>query len=73
MLCFIELSSRRVHMPGSTPKPDAAFMTQVTREATGLDGTLDGKKILTHDGDKIFTEHFREMPELAGSLLLERS
>jgi putative transposase len=40
-LFVIELHSRRVHIAGSTPHPDEAFVLQIVRHLTdGTDGSL---------------------------------
>src|SRR5216684_4319341 len=39
-LFVIELASRRVHLVGSTPHPDAAFMGQVARGLTAADDSV---------------------------------
>ena len=45
----IELHSRRVHIAGSTPHPDEAFMLQLVRSLTdGTDGVLNGPRFLYH-------------------------
>jgi hypothetical protein len=42
---LIELSTRRVEIAGMTPEPDAAWMTQVSRNVTDAsDGFLTGKR-----------------------------
>jgi putative transposase len=46
-LFVIELHSRRVHLVGSTPQPDEAFMLQIARHLTdATDGVLDGSRFL---------------------------
>ena len=56
VLVVIELSSRKIHVPGITPGPDSAFMMQVGRNLTDpLDGFLLGKRFLILDRDKKFT------------------
>ena len=48
----IDLESRRVHLVGSTPYPDDAFVCQVARVLTGADeGVLRGSRILICDPD----------------------
>jgi hypothetical protein len=48
----IELESRRVHLVGSTPYPDDAFVHQVAGVLTGADdGVLRGYRILICDRD----------------------
>ena len=51
-LFVIELASRRVHLVGSTPHPDDAFMCQVARVLMAADdGILRGHRILICDRD----------------------
>ena len=51
-LFVIELASRRVHLVGSTPHPDDAFVCQVARVLTAADdGILRGHRILICDRD----------------------
>jgi putative transposase len=46
-LFVIDLRSRRVHVVGSTPNPDAAFMAQAARCLTdAVDGFLAGHRVL---------------------------
>ena len=46
-LFVIDLRSRRVHVAGSTPTPDAGFMAQAARRPTdAVDGFLAGHRIL---------------------------
>jgi transposase InsO family protein len=56
----IELESRRVHLVGSTPHPDDAFVLQVARGLTGADdGVLRGHRILICDRDTKWSAAFR--------------
>ena len=49
----IELHSRRVHIVGSTPHPDEAFMLQIGRHLTdATDGVLRGPRFLICDRDR---------------------
>ena len=49
----IELQSRRVHVLGSTPRPDEAFVIQTLRLVTDeADGILRGGRILIYDRDR---------------------
>jgi hypothetical protein len=49
----IELHSRRVHLLGSTPHPDEAFMLQIARHLTdAADGVLDRPRFLICDRDR---------------------
>jgi putative transposase len=48
----IDLASRRVHIVGSTPQPDALFMQQVSRTLIAADdGFLRGHRVLICDRD----------------------
>ena len=49
----IELHSRRVHIVGSTPHPDEAFMLQIARQLTdATDGVLKEQRFLICDRDQ---------------------
>jgi putative transposase len=66
-LCVIDLRSRRVHVAGSTPTPDAGFMAQAARRLTdAVDGFLAGHRILICDRDTKWTAGFRRIVEGAG-------
>jgi transposase InsO family protein len=66
-LCVIDLRSRRVHVAGSTPTPDAVFMAQAARRLTdAVDGFLAGHRILICDRDTKWTAGFRRIVEGAG-------
>jgi putative transposase len=66
VLFFLELSTRRVEIAGITAAPDAAWMSQVSRNVTDVsDGFLTGKRHLIHDRDPLFTGAFRDT--LAGT------
>jgi hypothetical protein len=61
VLFIIELSTRRIHIAGIAPEPDAAWMSQMSRNLTDVgDGFLAGKRFLIHDRDPLFTVAFRE-------------
>jgi transposase InsO family protein len=67
VLFIIELSTRRVEIAGITTEPDAAWMSQVSRNVTDVgDGFLTGKRFLIHDRDPLFTGAFRETLASAG-------
>ena len=60
VLVVIELSSRKVHIAGITPRPDGAFMMQVGRNLTDpQDGFVRGKRWLILDRDQKFTTESR--------------
>jgi putative transposase len=66
-LFVLDLRSRRVHVAGSTPTPDAWFMAQVARRLTdAVDGFLAGHRILICDRDSKWTEGFRRIIQGAG-------
>jgi transposase InsO family protein len=66
-LFVIDLQSRRVHVVGSTPNPDAAFMAQAARCLTdAVDGSLANHRVLICDRDGKWTEGFRRIVEGAG-------
>ena len=50
-----------------TTQPDAAWMTQLSRNLTdAIDGFLVDKRFLIHDRDPLFTREFRETLDAAG-------
>jgi hypothetical protein len=52
-LFVIELESRRVHIVGSTPHPDEAFMLQAMRHLTDdVDGVLRSSSVMNCDRDR---------------------
>src|SRR2546425_5327534 len=66
-LFVIDLRSRRVHVVGSTPNPDATFMAQAARHLTdAVDGFLSGHRVVICDRDAKWTEGFRSILEGAG-------
>jgi putative transposase len=66
-LFVIDLRSRRVHVAGSTPTPDAWFMAQAARRLTdGVDGFLVGHRILICDRDGKWTDGFRRILQSPG-------
>ncbi len=66
-LFVIDLRSRRVHVVGSTPNPNAEFMVQAARRLTdAVDGFLAGHRFLICDRDGKWTERFRCLLEAAG-------
>ena len=68
VLVVIELSSRKMHIAGITPRPDSAFIMQVGRNLTDpLDGFLRGKRWLILDRHQKFTTEFRDLLEHAGT------
>src|SRR3989441_5503409 len=66
-LFVLDLRSRRVHVVGSTPNPDAAFMAQAARCLTdAVDGFLTGHRVLICDRDGKWTDGFRGIVEGSG-------
>ena len=66
-LFVIDLRSRRVHVAGSTPTPDAWFMAQAAQQLTDVvDGFLMGHQILICDRDAKWTDGFRRILQGAG-------
>jgi putative transposase len=66
-LFVIDLRSRRVHVAGSTPTPDASFMAQAARRLTdAVDGFLADHRILICDRDAKWTEGFCRIVQGAG-------
>jgi putative transposase len=62
VLVVMELATRRVHIAGITPHPQAAFIQQCARQLTDpFDGFLLGKRYLIHDRDTKFTPAFDEL------------
>jgi hypothetical protein len=56
----IELATRRVKLAGIHHTPTGPWMVQQARNLTDSeDGFLNGKRILIHDRDPLFTEKFR--------------
>ena len=60
ILFFIELSTRRVHVAGTTSRPDSAWVTQQARNLS-ITGTLEEKHILLRDRDSKFSGPFDEV------------
>ena len=66
-LFVIELHSRRVHIVGSTPCPNEAFMLQIARHLTDtVDGALVGQRSLICDRDCKWSAAVRHLLETAG-------
>ena len=60
VLFFIELATRRVHVVGTTRRPDSAWVTQQARNLS-ITGSLDEKKLLIRDRDAKFSGPFDEV------------
>jgi transposase InsO family protein len=67
VLIVMELSTRRVHLAGVTPKPNTAWMMQIGRNLTDPDGVLSGKRFIIMDRDEKFSEAFRTMLSECGT------
>jgi transposase InsO family protein len=68
----IELASRRVHLVGSTPQPDDAFIVQVARTLTHADDSaLRAHRILICDRDTKWSEAFRRTIAPAGIRIVQ--
>jgi hypothetical protein len=66
-LFVIELHSRRVHIVGSTPHPDEAFMLQIARHLTDdIDAVLSGHRFLIYDRDRKWSSAVRHLLETSG-------
>jgi len=60
VLIFIELSTRRVHVAGTTARPDSAWVTQQARNLSII-GCIDNKHLLIRDRDAKFSGAFDEV------------
>ena len=65
VLFFIELSTRRVHVAGSTSRPDSAWVTQQARNLAII-GHLEDKHVLVRDRDTKFSGGFDEVLRTEG-------
>jgi transposase InsO family protein len=71
-LFVLDLRSRRVHVAGSTPTPDAGFMAQAARRLTdAVDGFLASHRVLICDRDAKWTEGFRRIVEGSGVRIVQ--
>src|SRR5262245_8826326 len=71
-LFVLDLCTRRVHVAGSTPHPDKAFMTQAARRLTdAVDGFLVGYRALICDRDTKWMGGFRRVIEDAGVRIVQ--
>ena len=62
VLFFIELGSRRVHLAGCTPTPNAPWVTQQARQVTWtLAERPERVRFLIRDRDQKFTDRFDEV------------
>jgi len=60
VLFFIELTTRRVHIAGTTSRPDSAWVTKQARNLS-ITGGLEEKHILLRDRDSKFSGRFEEV------------
>src|SRR5499433_873315 len=71
-LFVLDLCTRRVHVAGSTPHPNEAFMAQAARRVTdAVDGFLVGHRALICDRDTKWMEGFRRVIEGAGVRIVQ--
>ncbi len=67
VLFFIHLGSRKIHVAGVTPHPNAAWMVQVARNVTMEEwGFLSPGQYLIHDRDTKFCAAFQQIIDDAG-------
>jgi hypothetical protein len=67
VLFFIHLASRKVHVAGVTPHPDAQWMVQIAHNVTMIDwGFLASGQYLIHDRDSKFCPAFQRTIDAAG-------
>jgi transposase InsO family protein len=67
VLFFIHLGSRRVHIAGVTPSPQASWMMQIARNVTMEDwGFLSPGQYLIHDRDGKYCPVFQQLIDVAG-------
>jgi putative transposase len=67
VLFFIHLASRKVHIAGVTPHPDARWMVQVARNVTMAEwGFLSSGQYLIHDRDGKYCPAFQRIIDDAG-------
>ena len=68
----IELQSRRVHIVGSTPHPNEAFMLQIARQFTDpTDRVGDGPRVLICDRDRKWSTAVRHLLETSGVRVIQ--
>ena len=68
----IELQSRRVHILGSTPHPNEAFMLQIARQFTDpTDRVGDGPRVLICDRDQKWSTAVRHLLETSGVRVIQ--
>ena len=68
----IELHTRRVHVLGSTPYPDEAFVIQAMRDLTDpIDGRRHAPSVLICDGDRKWSVAVQHFLETAGVRIVQ--
>jgi putative transposase len=72
VLFFIELSTRRVHVAGTSSRPDSAWVTQQARNLS-ISGSLERKHLLLRDRDSKFTGPFDEIFRTDGLRVVVRT
>ena len=70
VLFFIELSTRRVHVAGTSSRPDSAWVTQQARNLA-ITGRLEERHILLRDRDSKFPGPFDEVFGTEGLTLVK--
>ena len=70
VLFFIEVAIRRVHVAGTTNRPDSAWVTQQARNLS-ITGRPDEKKLLIRDRDAKFSGTFDELFRTEGLRVVE--
>ena len=67
VLFFLHLGSRKIHVAGVTPHPNAAWMVQVARNVTmEAWGCLSPGQYLIHDRDGKYCPAFQQLIDAAG-------
>jgi len=65
-LFFVDITTRRVHIAGTTTNPTSAWMEQIARNVTDCEaGVLRHKRFLIIDRDAVFSPRFKSL--LGGS------
>jgi len=67
VLFFLDLSTREVEIGGIAGTPNGLWMSQIGRNMTdAVEGILNGKRYLIHDGDPLFTAAFVQILAASG-------
>jgi putative transposase len=67
VLFFIQVQSRRIVVGGISQNPTEAWMKQIARNVTGVEGVLVGARYLIHDRDAKYTQSFDQILQAAGT------